>query len=57
MQECGWSSFEDCERLKIIMSHFNEIQRLIYVSGIENHPEIIKKRRNKQFKKSFEKRK
>lgn len=40
----GWSSFEDFERLKTIMSNFNEIQRLIYVSGIENHPEIIKQK-------------
>ena len=40
----GWSSFEDFEKFKTIMSNFNEIQRLIYVAGIENHPDIIKQK-------------
>lgn len=37
----GWSTFEDFERFKKIMSNFNEIQRLIYASQLENNPEII----------------
>lgn len=37
----GWSSFEDFERFKEIMSNFNEIQRLIYASVLESSPEII----------------
>ena len=37
----GWSSFEDYERFKKIMSNFNDIQRLIYTSGLEGNPEII----------------
>lgn len=37
----GWSSFEDFGRFKNIMSNFNEIQRLIYASAIENNPELI----------------
>jgi hypothetical protein len=37
----GWSSFEDYERFKRIMSNFNDIQRLIYTSVLENNPEII----------------
>jgi hypothetical protein len=40
----GWSSFEDFEWFKTIMTNFNEIQRLIYVSGIENNPEIVKQK-------------
>ena len=36
----GWSTFEDYERFKIIMTNFNEIQRLIYGSALENNPEI-----------------
>ncbi|MEO2082275.1 MAG: hypothetical protein ABGW88_02135 [Leeuwenhoekiella sp.] len=37
----GWSTFEDFERFKKIMSNFNEVQRLIYTSQLENNPEII----------------
>jgi hypothetical protein len=37
----GWSSFEDYERFKRIMSNFNDIQRLIYTSVLESNPEII----------------
>lgn len=40
----GWSSFEDYGRFKNIMSNFNEIQRLIYASVIENNPEIIEQK-------------
>lgn len=36
----GWSTFEDFERFKNIMSNFNEIQRLIFSSALENNPEI-----------------
>ena len=38
----GWSTFEDYERFKTIMTNFNEIQRLIYGSALENNPEIMK---------------
>ena len=41
----GWSSFEDYGRFKNIMSNFNEIQRLIYASVIENNPEIISQKK------------
>ena len=41
----GWSSFEDYGRFKNIMSNFNEIQRLIYASAIENNPEITLQRK------------
>lgn len=41
IKSTGWSSFEDFERLKIIMNNFNEIQRLIFASALENNPEII----------------
>lgn len=37
----GWSSFEDYERFKRIMANFNDIQRLIFSSAIENNPGII----------------
>lgn len=37
----GWSSFEDYGRFKNIMSNFNDVQRLIYTSVLENNPEII----------------
>lgn len=37
----GWCSFEDFERFKKIMTNFNDIQRLIYSSALENNPEII----------------
>ncbi|MFE7088518.1 DUF6414 family protein [Sphingobacterium spiritivorum] len=40
----GWSTFEDFERFKRIMSNFNEIQRLIYGSAIKNNPEIKKQK-------------
>ncbi len=42
IKSTGWSSFEDFERFKRIMNNFNEIQRLIYASALENNPEIIK---------------
>lgn len=38
----GWSTFEDFERFKNIMTNFNEIQRLIYGSALENNPEVKK---------------
>jgi hypothetical protein len=41
----GWSSFEDYGRFKNIMSNFNEIQRLIYASALENNPELIEQKR------------
>ncbi len=37
----GWSAFEDFDRFQRIMSNFNEIQRLIFASALENNPEII----------------
>lgn len=36
----GWSQFEDFERFKNIFSNFNEIQRLIFSSGLLESPEI-----------------
>ena len=41
IKSTGWSSFEDFERFKRIMKNFNEIQRLIFTSALENNPEII----------------
>jgi hypothetical protein len=41
----GWSSFEDYGRFKNIMANFNDIQRLIYASALENNPEIIAQRK------------
>lgn len=41
----GWSSFEDYGRFKNIMSNFNDIQRLIYASVLENNPEIIEQKK------------
>lgn len=41
----GWSSFEDFGRFKNIMANFNDIQRLIYASAIENNPELTAKRK------------
>lgn len=41
IKSTGWSSFEDFERFKRIMTNFNEIQRLIFASALENNPEII----------------
>ena len=41
----GWSSFEDFERFKRIMSNFNEIQRLIFASVLESNPEIIQQKK------------
>lgn len=38
----GWCTFEDFERFKKIMSNFNEIQRLVYGTAIENNPELKK---------------
>lgn len=36
----GWSQFEDIERLKNIFSNFNEIQRLVFSSGLLESPEV-----------------
>ncbi|WP_207428802.1 hypothetical protein [Pedobacter sp. SYSU D00535] len=36
----GWSTFEDFERFKRIMNNFNDIQRLIFASGLETNPEV-----------------
>lgn len=36
----GWGTFEDFERFKRIFSNFNEVQRLIFNSQIENNPEV-----------------
>jgi len=44
IKSTGWSSFEDFERFKRIMNNFNEIQRLIFASAVENNPEIIKQK-------------
>ena len=41
VKSTGWSAFEDFERFKRIMNNFNEIQRLIFASILENNPEII----------------
>ncbi len=38
----GWCSFEDFERFKRIMANFNEIQRLIFASVLQNNPEAKK---------------
>ncbi|MCH7410178.1 hypothetical protein MM239_12290 [Belliella sp. DSM 111904] len=38
----GWSQFEDFERFKNIFSNFNEIQRMVYSSGLLDNPEIKK---------------
>jgi hypothetical protein len=38
----GYCSFEDNERFKRIMLNFNDIQRLIHSSALENDPEIKK---------------
>ena len=37
----GWCTFENYERLKIVLENFNEIQRLIYGSVLQDNPEII----------------
>jgi len=44
VKSTGWSSFEDFERFKHIMDNFNEIQRLIFASVLDNNPEIIKQK-------------
>ena len=36
----GWSAFEDFDRFQRIMNNFNEIQRLIFTSALDNNPEI-----------------
>tara|TARA_R110000868_G_scaffold399683_1_gene673638 strand:- start:96 stop:1166 length:1071 start_codon:yes stop_codon:yes gene_type:complete len=41
VKSTGWSAFEDFERFKRIMNNFNEIQRLIFASVLQNNPEII----------------
>ncbi|PVY41344.1 DUF6414 family protein [Pontibacter virosus] len=37
----GWGMFEDFERLKKIFSNYNEVQRLIFGSQIDNNPDVI----------------
>lgn len=37
----GWCTFENYERLKTVLENFNEIQRLIYSSVLQESPEII----------------
>jgi hypothetical protein len=44
IKSTGWSSFEDFERFKHIMDNFNEIQRLIFASVLDNNPEVIKQK-------------
>lgn len=44
IKSTGWSSFEDFERFKRIMDNFNEIQRLIFASVLDNNPEVIKQK-------------
>jgi len=52
----GWSSFEDYGRFKNIMSNFNDVQRLIYASALENNPEIIaQKKQINELKRSLKK--
>jgi len=36
----GWGSFEDFDRLKRIMTNFNDIQRLIFGSSLLENPEV-----------------
>lgn len=40
IKACGWSQFEDFERFKNIFSNFNEIQRLIFSSGLLEDPTV-----------------
>jgi len=44
----GWVKFEDFEKLKLITSNINDIQRFIFHNDIENNPElnIIRKQIN-----------
>lgn len=44
IKSTGWSSFEDFERFKKIMNNFNDIQRLIFASVLDNNPEVIKQK-------------
>lgn len=37
----GWCTFEDYQRFTTVMENFNEIQRLIYGSAHESHPDIV----------------
>ena len=37
----GWCTFENYERLKIVLENFNEIQRLIYSSVLQDHPDVL----------------
>ncbi|MBL7868801.1 MAG: hypothetical protein JNM71_12375 [Flavobacterium lindanitolerans] len=41
VKACGWSTFEDYNRFKRILANFNDIQRLVYGSALDNSPEII----------------
>lgn len=36
----GWSKFEDFEKLKLISSNINDIQRFIFHTDVENNPEL-----------------
>ncbi|RST28058.1 DUF6414 family protein [Chryseobacterium lacus] len=36
----GWCTFEDYEKLKIVLENFNEIQRLIFGSALQENPEV-----------------
>lgn len=50
----GWCSFEDYERFTTILENMNEIQRLVYGSVLENHPDIIaQKKQIDEMKKSL----
>ncbi|POY39647.1 hypothetical protein C3L50_10835 [Flavobacterium alvei] len=37
----GWTTFEDYGRFTNILDNMNEIQRLVYASSLESHPEVI----------------
>ncbi len=37
----GWCTFENYDRLKTVLENFNEIQRLIYSSVLQGHPDVI----------------
>ncbi len=40
----GWAKFEDFDKLKLISSNINDIQRFIFHNDIENNPELNKLR-------------
>lgn len=41
----GWTTFEDYGRFTNILDNMNEIQRLVYASSLEDHPEVITARK------------